>query len=110
MKIKTINIPIFKGKITFIKSKDFEKTSKKYNLNIPNRYGAVTFRNEKSETFECVVSFVDDNFSLLCHEAVHVCNYIYDNIRAKLCTDNDEFQAYITAWIVDEMMIFLKEK
>lgn len=109
MKIKTINIPIFYGKLTFIKSKSFKKTNKKYKLNIPSRFGAVTFRNEAAKGFECVVSFVDTNVSLLAHEAVHVCGFILENIGAKKDVDNDEFEAYLIGWIVDEMEIFLKE-
>ena len=110
MKIKTINIPIYYGKLTFIKSKSFKKTNKKYKLAIPERFGAVTFRNQNAKGFECVVSFVDTNVSLLAHEAVHVCNFIYENIGAKLDIENDEHQAYIIGWIIDEMELFLKEK
>lgn len=110
MKTKTIEIPILYGKLTFIKSKSFKKTNKKYNLQIPSRFGAVTFRNQNAKGFECVVSFVDSNISLLAHEAVHVCNFIYENIGAKLDIENDEFQAYLIGWIVDEMLNFLNKK
>lgn len=110
MKIKTIPIPIFKGEITFIKSKSFKKTEEKYKINIPSRFGAVTFRNENSEYFECVVSFIDSNLSLLAHEAVHVCNYVFDNVGIKLDADNDEAQAYLIGWIVDEMLKFINNK
>lgn len=110
MKIKTIDIPIFYGKLTFIKSKNYKRTNKRYEINIPSRFGAVTFRNEKAKGFECVVSFVDSNISLLAHEAVHVCGFILENIGAKKDIDNDEFEAYITGWVVDEMLNFLNEK
>ena len=109
MKIKTIKIPIYFGKLTLIKSKNFKKTNEKYKLNIPSRFGAVTFRNEKADGFEVVISFVDSNVSLIAHEAIHACNFIYENIGAKLDIDNDEHQAYITGWIVDEIDEFLKE-
>ena len=110
MNIKTIDIPIFRGKLTFTKSESFKETNERYKLQIPERFGAVTFRNENADGFECVVSFVDDNISLLVHEAVHVCNFIYEKIGAKLDIENDEFQAYLIGWIVDEMLIFLNKK
>lgn len=107
MKIKTIKIPIYRGELTFIKSESFKETNEKYNLQIPEKFGAVTFRNESIDTFECVVSFVDDYISLLAHEAIHVCNFIYENIGAKLDIENDEHQAYVTQWILSEMLNFL---
>lgn len=107
MKTKTIEIPIYKGELTFIKSDSFKETNERYKLSIPERFGAVTFRNEAIDTFECVVSFVEENISLLAHEAVHVCNFIYEKIGAKLDIENDEFQAYLIGWIVDEMLNFL---
>lgn len=109
MKIKTISIPIYFGKLTLIKGKNFKKTNEKFKVEIPSRFGAVTFRNEKADGFEVVVSFVDSNVSLVAHEAIHVCNFIYENIGAKLDIENDEHQAYITGWIVDEMETFLNE-
>lgn len=110
MKIKTIDIPIYFGKLTLIKSKNFKKTNEKFGVSIPDRFGAVTFRNEKADGFEVVVSFVDSNVSLVAHEAVHVCNFIYENIGAKLDILNDEPQAYLVGWIVEEIENFLKKK
>lgn len=107
MKLSTIKIPIYHGELTLIKSKDFKKTNKKYKLNIPPRFGAVTFRNENVNGFEVVISFVDSNVSLIAHEAIHACNFIYENIGAKLDIQNDEHQAYITGWIVEEIEKFL---
>jgi hypothetical protein len=37
------------------------------------------------------------------HEAVHILNRTYEHAGAKLDTKNDEPQAYLTGWIVDEI-------
>ena len=108
MQIKKISIPIFRGSLTLVKDKDFKKVNKMYNCNVPETFGAVTLENH-DEGFEYVVAFVDSNVGLLAHEAVHVCNYVFDNIGIQLDLKNDETQAYFIGWIVDEMDKFLNE-
>lgn len=108
MKAKKINIPIFRGTLTLIKDKNFKKVNKKYNLNISENYGAVSFQKNENG-FEYFVCFIDTNKSLLMHEAIHICNYVFKNIGVRLDLENDEVQAYFTGWIVDEMIKFLKE-
>ena len=107
MKIKTIPIPIYGGSLILIKDKNFKKTSKKYKLKLSAKYGAYSFENKKAKEFEYVISFVDDNPSLVAHESSHICNFIFKNIGAKLNTKNDEPQCYLIGWIVDEIEIFL---
>lgn len=106
---KKIKIPIYQGTLVLIKSKNFDWTNKNYGHNIPKKYGAVSFENEKPNGFEYVVSLVDTNMSLIAHEAVHICNYIFKNVGAELDKTNDEPQAYLVGWIVEEIDKFLNQ-
>ncbi|WP_374440543.1 hypothetical protein [Epilithonimonas sp.] len=108
MKTKKINIPIYYGTLILIKDEDFTAVNKKYNHNIPESYGAVSFENKEAKNFEYVVVMVNTNISLIAHEAVHICNFIFKNVGIELDRNNDEPQAYLVGWIVDEIEKFLK--
>ena len=46
--------------------------------------------------------------SLIAHEATHLTNILFKDFGFKLDVDNDEPQAYLLAWFVEQIDEFLK--
>jgi len=96
-------------------SKDFSKESylQKYVEGWQNA-NAIVFELPKKEGIE--VWFEDsyfDNIPFLCsvvaHECVHIVSKIYGKRYIKYDTDNDEPQAYLTSWLVENIMYYIEE-
>lgn len=97
---KRIKIPIYLDKLLIIQTDNFEKIQKKYKLEGIADYCAITFQMDK----EIVVVFnskVDS--SIVAHEALHVCSFIFKNVGADFDRDNDENLAYLLGYIVKEV-------
>ena len=108
MKSKTIDIPIYFGKLTIIKTDDFKEVNKIYKTKAKNKlYDAFVFEIKKND--ECVVAIKRVNWSIIAHEIVHIVNAIFLKRGIELDRINDEPQAYLTGWIVNEIDKFLKE-
>lgn len=52
-----------------------------------------------------LVSFREERVSIntLCHESVHIKNFILTSVGQRPDPYNDEFEAYLTGWICDEV-------
>jgi hypothetical protein len=107
MRIKTIDIPIYRGKLTMIFDKDLSYVEKKYKTSSLNNFGAVTLKDE-SKHRQYVVAFEYSDGSIIAHEVVHIVNYIFLDCGIELDRINDENQAYLTGWLFDEIDKFLK--
>jgi hypothetical protein len=107
MKSKTINIPIYCGKLTIIYDEDLLSVQKKYKTSSLEDFGAVTFKH-KSGYRHYVVAFSDrEHLSNIAHEIVHIKNYIFLDCAMELDRYNDEPEAYLTGWLFDEIYKFL---
>lgn len=109
MRIKTINIPIYRGKLTIIFDKDLSYVEKKYKTSSLNNFGAVTLKDE-SKYRNYVVAFEYFDGSIIAHEIVHIINYIFLDCGIELDRVNDENQAYLTGWLFDEIDKFLNKQ
>lgn len=108
MKSKTVDIPIYFGKLTIINTTNFEKINKKYHTKInKNLYDAVVFKSNKNNEYIVVLKKID--WSVIAHEVVHLVNNIFIDTGIQLDRINDEPQAYLTGWIFTEIIEFLKE-
>lgn len=107
MKVKTIDIPIYCGKLTMILDKDLLYVQKKYKTTSLENFGAVTLRNE-SDYRHYVVAFTDaKHLSNIAHEVVHIKNHIYLDCAMELDRYNDEPEAYLTGWLFEQINKFL---
>lgn len=106
MKRKTIDIPIYGVKLTMVLDDDFSYVENKYNLNTLNGR-AVTIVN--SEIYRhIIVAFVDKKYvGSIAHEVVHIKNYICLWCGAELDRENDEYEAYLTGWLFEQIYKFL---
>jgi hypothetical protein len=111
MKSKTINVPVYECGLTIILTKDLNEVVKKYKLNGEfGNFGALTFEN-KSKHRNYVVAFTDaSHLSNIAHEIVHIKNYIFLGINAKIDLHNDEPEAYLTGWLFDKIYEFLNQE
>ena len=111
MKVKKIEVPIYNCDLTIILTKDLNEVVKKYKL--PGNwgeFGALTFE-DKSKYRDYVVAFTDANhLSNIAHEIVHIKNYIFLGINAKVDLRNDEPEAYLIGWLFDQINNFLKQQ
>jgi hypothetical protein len=111
MKSKTINVPIYECGLTIILTDDLNEVVKKYKLEGDwDNFGALTFR-DKSKHRHYVVAFTDaSHLSNIAHEIVHIKNYIFHGINAKIDIYNDEPEAYLTGWLFDKIYEFLNQE
>ena len=106
MFITKVEIPIYFGTIVIILTEDFKKVDEVYNTKIEgNSYDAVVF--DVGE--ECIVALKSICWSVIAHEVVHIVNSIYLRCNILLDRENDEPQAYLTGWIINEIEQFVNE-
>lgn len=108
MKVKEVTIPIYFGKLIIILTDDFKKVNKVYSTKIKDKlYDAVVFRNTKEDSH--IVAIKEIKWSIIAHETVHLVNDIFIKCGVQLDRVNDEPQAYLTGWVIDEIEKFLVE-
>lgn len=109
MKTKIIPIPIYFGKLVLVVVTDWNEFDKTYNTKVAQHdYASVTVTLESEDI--CIIGIKNFSFGVMAHETVHVVNYIYEKCNMQLDIKNDEPQAYLTGWVVSEVVKFLKEQ
>lgn len=109
MIIKEISIPIYFGKLVIIFTDELERLNPLYNTNIKeDDYDAVVFL-DKPESNTVIVAIKKKDWSVIAHETVHVVNAIFLSCNIQLDRNNDEPQAYLTGWVIQQIDDFLKE-
>lgn len=108
MRKKTINIPIYGGKLTIVLDKDLSYIENKYKTKSLKDFGAVTLKDE-SKYRNYILGFEYSTGSIIAHEIVHLINYIYLDCGIELDRVNDENQAYLTGWLFEEINNFLNK-
>jgi len=109
------HLPIYGGQLLIIVAKNFTKAKKKYKVKLPR-----SFDVEDTVAFVCsgwhkdkfsYVIFVKPNASksTIAHECVHLTNEVYLHIHSPLKRNNDEHQAYITGYFVEQVHKALKK-
>lgn len=111
MKVKKIHIPIYFGKLVIIKAKNWDKINSKFDFNVTKGTAAIAFKRENKKGFTryYFCSIADFDASIIAHESVHICNYIFKDRGVELDLTNDEPQAYLTGWIFKQINQFYKK-
>ena len=106
---KEVSIPIYFGTLVMIFTNELEKLNPVYKTNIKeDDYDAVVFL-DKPESDKVIVAIKRKDWSVIAHETVHVVNAIFLSCNIQLDRNNDEPQAYLTGWVVQQIDDFLKE-
>ena len=98
---KKFKIPLYFQNLIVIQTDDFEALEKEYGLRGGSpEYSAITFETKDS----IVVAFKSEvDLSIIAHESVHICSYVFLGIDAKVELDNDEPFAYLMGWVVEQI-------
>lgn len=106
-----IKIPIFKGNILFIQTKNFKKIKKKYNIVTDiSTSEAFCFSNSTKDHTEYVIVFSDFiTPGIIAHESLHLVNYLFRDRSMVMDLENDETQCYMLSWVVEECYKFLND-
>lgn len=99
---ETIEVPIYNCKVTVILDKDLKYVQDLYKTKDLSNYGAVTMR-VPDRFCEYVIAFEYSEPQIIAHEVVHLVNYIYQDRCIELDLKNDEPQAYLTGWLVEQI-------
>jgi hypothetical protein len=108
LRSKTIDIPIYGGKLSFYYDSNLTPIKEQYNLDINlDDYDAFVFSDNSKDEF--IICFSEYKFSTAVHEIIHVVNDIFKSRNIELDLDNDEPQAYLAGWVAKELNTFMNE-
>lgn len=96
MKSKTIRIPLYFERLKIVVTDTLEK---------PEYESYVLFQKKG------LVLHIKPNASagVIAHEAVHIANHVFKQCGIIPDLDNDEPQAYLIGWLVNQITKFLKQ-
>lgn len=99
------DIPIFLGTLFLWVTEDFGSILNEYGIseNYNDRDGVSFGRHSRGIEYH-IMLHPDADDSVLVHEIVHTCNAIMKECHIKNDVDNDETQAYLTAWLYKELI------
>ena len=97
---RKLNIPIFDLTLNVIVTDSIEEYANKHNIEFSTTEAeAITFTHNN----QLNVLFISTDIDIIAHEVIHLKNMIFDHIHMKLDTSNDEFEAYLTSWLVKQI-------
>lgn len=113
---KVSAIPLYRGVFIWMISNDKDKINKRiYNFN--KEPCAHCFELSWSNKYGvCILLNFDNNYGAkisygtLAHEAVHAASFVFDSRGVQPDFNNDEPQAYLVEYIVDELVKYCKSK
>lgn len=112
MKNKKVNIPIYSGKLHMYLVPDWGYLNSIYNTNMEEGFGAYAFKHiDKNKEDNYIVAFLEGQAipKTITHEAVHIVNLIFVDRGINQDLYNDEPQAYLTGWVVGEIVKFINK-
>ena len=101
MKSFDLKVPLYYQKICIIQTDDFKRIEKEFDLTSTEGYNAFTFK--KNNIIFAVFLESETTPSIVSHECVHICDYVFDSCFIKPDLENNEPYAYLMGWIVGEI-------
>lgn len=115
IKVKNINIPIYFGNLRIVVCDNLQSAAERLKVNTEGinleYYGAFAYsdRNKKGYARYSIFLHQDTKPALIAHEAVHLTNFIFRDVCMQLDRINDEAQAYLTGWFVEQIHNAIKK-
>ena len=114
MKVRKIKIPIYFGVLEVVVAKNLRKALIKHKEPLngfkPENYDAFVWDDLSSGLAVYKVYIKPTaNHKTVAHEALHIVNLLFNNIGAKPDLNNDEPQAYLLGWVVEQIHKTLKK-
>lgn len=97
---ETITIPLYEQKFVLIQTNDFKKVEAEFDLTSTDGFNALVFK--KNNRIHAVFNYEADA-SIVAHESVHICDYIFQDCFIKPDLENNEPYAYLMGWIVEKI-------
>lgn len=109
MKSKTIDIPIYYGKLVMVLSDNWEEVNLKYWNDIGDQFAAAVFQRDIKNFPRYIVAFNGKpEGKTIAHEVVHLVSHIFRDRGITMDPYNDEPQAYLTGFLFQEIEKFLR--
>lgn len=111
MKVRKIKIPLYFGELVVIECKNFSKINERYKTEMTNEWQAGVIRHTTKKGYtQYIVAFLEKpSPQTIAHEAVHIVNHIFADRYVNLDLYNDEPQAYLTGWVVEQIHKTIKQ-
>lgn len=111
MQKKKIKIPIYFGTLTMVKYLSEEEFEREFPIELDGCEAiSLARRNKRTGVTDYLVA-INGNYntkgSVIAHESVHLCNFIFKDRGLVLDVENDEAQAYLTGWLFEQISEFL---
>jgi hypothetical protein len=108
---KSIEVPLYHQRIQIIVCDDAEKEIDQINKKYPSNIDKFEFSGyaEGSGKYNLIVLnkkyLTDEPFAIstIAHESLHVTSFIMKRVGMHPDVDNDEAQAYLLSWIVEQV-------
>lgn len=104
----TIQCPIFKQPIHVVFKDDISDLIKKHDLINTETTTAFVYRSPVEDSLYLVLKPSRFSMGILVHEVVHLVNMMFDYVNQDLDLKNDEFQAYYTQYLFEQILKKLK--
>lgn len=114
---KNVEVPLYHQHILIIISEDVEKEIEQINKKYPANIDRFEFSgySEGNGKFHLIVLnkkyLTDESFTIstIAHEAFHITSFIIKRVGIKPDVNNDEAQAYLLSWIVEQIYKLYKK-
>ena len=100
MQRKTITIPLYERKVELIQTNDFKKVEAEFDLTSTEGFNALVFKKENKIY---VVFNNEADASIVAHESVHICDYVFQDCFIKPDLENNEPYAYLMGYVVEQL-------
>lgn len=108
---RKIKIPIYFGDLIIISVKNWDEINKRFGTKAEKDMQAIVFKDDKDGFSRYVVAFSKKpDAAVIAHEATHIVNHIFIDRMMSLDPYNDEPQAYLTGWVVEQIDKFFNNK
>ena len=112
--LKTVKVPLYNGNLLVILTNSTKKLESILNHGKEELFAHSYFHGyRKRQSFTVVLNFDNKHSKLthgvISHEALHISNFIFSERGIIPDFDNDEAQAYLLGWVVDEIYKFMKK-
>lgn len=106
---KVVEVPILKDRFTIVIVDDLSILRELHEIDIRSgEFDACVYRTHSSGELIAVFELENATPGIVLHESIHLVNYILSSKGIKLDSNNDEFQAYFTQWVFEQIDDFLK--
>lgn len=112
MRKRKVKIPLYHGELTILQVKNMKDISKMYNLDTLHGFDACMFRNpDKNGYSKYVLAFENKTtHNIIAHECMHFVNNVFEDRGISPDVENDEPQAYLLGWVVEQCYKIVKTK